>query len=110
VTEVQQEYRIATQHAEPSLDYTPANLIIPLLMTQGTPLQIAGESIAEGFCRAPASMYNRYGKRIIEAAIVVLRLAHKDTQPGAGVLLAGTGGSRRQAFWAAQIASDDARC
>ena len=25
MTEVQQEYRIATQHAEPSLDYTPAN-------------------------------------------------------------------------------------
>ncbi len=67
MTEVQQEYRIATQHAEPSLDYTPAN-------DAGDAAADSGGVIAEGFCRAPASMYNRYGKRVIEAAIVVLLL------------------------------------
>lgn len=67
MTEVQQEYRIATQHAEPSLDYTLAN-------DAGDAVADSEGVVPEGFCRAPASMYNRYGKRIIEAAIVVLLL------------------------------------
>jgi len=67
MTEPQQEYGIATQHAERSLDYAPANDV-------GDAVADSERVIAEGFYRAPASMYNRYGKRIVEAAIVVLLL------------------------------------
>jgi len=67
VTELQQEYGIATQHAEPSLDYTLAN-------DAGDAVADSEGVVPEGSCRAPASMYNRYGKRIIEAAIVILLL------------------------------------
>ncbi len=65
--EVQQEYRIATQHAEPSLDYIPANDV-------GDAVADSEGVVAEGSYQAPASMYNRYGKRIIEVAIVALLL------------------------------------
>jgi len=69
VTELQRKYRVATQHVEPSLDYIPANNA----GDAATDTDSEGV-VAEGSCRAPASMYNRYGKRIIEAAIVVLLL------------------------------------
>ena len=67
MTELQQEYRIATQRVEHSLDYTPANDV-------GDTVADSEGVIAEGFCEAPASIYSRYGKRIIEVAIVVLLL------------------------------------
>jgi len=67
VSELQQEYRIATQHAEALLEHTSAN-------DAGHAVADSVGVIAEGFCQAPASIYNRYGKRIIEVAIVLLLL------------------------------------
>ena len=67
MAEEQQEYRITVHRGEPSLDYAPAN-------DAGDAVADSEGGIAEGFCRAPASMYNRHGKRVIEAAIVVLLL------------------------------------
>jgi len=75
VSELQQEYRIIAQHAEALLDHTSAN-------HAGYAVADSGRVIAEGSYRAPASIYNRYGKRIMEVAIVVLLL------PIAAVLLA----------------------
>ena len=67
MTELQQEYRIATQHAERSLNYVPANDV-------GDTVADNEGVVAEDFCEAPASIYSRYGKRIMEVAIVVLLL------------------------------------
>ncbi len=67
VTELQQEYGITAHHAERSLDYAPAN-------DMGDAAAENEAVVAEGSYQAPASMYNRYGKRIVEAAIVVLLL------------------------------------
>jgi len=67
VSELQQEYRIIAQHAEAWLDHTSAN-------DAGYAVADSGRVIAEGSYRAPASIYNRYGKRIMEVAIVVLLL------------------------------------
>ncbi len=67
VTELQQEYGITAHHAERSLDYAPANDV-------GDAVADSEGVLAEGSCRAPASIYSRYGKRIVEVAIVVLLL------------------------------------
>lgn len=75
MTELQQEYRIAAQHAERALDYTPTNDV-------GDTIADNEGVVAEDFCEAPASIYSRYGKRMVEVAIVVLLL------PVAGVLIA----------------------
>jgi len=67
VSELQQKYRIVTQHAEALLEHTSAN------NAGGTVADSEGV-VAQDFCQAPAGIYNRYGKRIIEVAIVVLLL------------------------------------
>ena len=67
MTELQQEYGITAHHAERSLDYVPADDV-------GDTVADNEGVVAEDFCEAPASIYSRYGKRIIEVAIVVLLL------------------------------------
>ena len=67
MSELQREYRITVHHGEPSLDYAPDSDV-------GDAAADSEGVAAEDSCRAPASMYNRYGKRIVEAAIVVLLL------------------------------------
>jgi len=67
VTELQQEYGITAHHAERSLDYVRAGNV-------GDTVADNEGVVGERFCEAPASIYSRYGKRIIEGAIVVLLL------------------------------------
>jgi len=64
---LQQKYRIATQQAEVLLDHISAN-------DAGDTVADSEGVIAEGFYPALAGIYNRYGKRIMELAIVVLLL------------------------------------
>jgi len=80
VTELQQEYGIATQHAQRSLNHTPAD-------DAGDTVADNEGVVAEDSCEAPASIYSRYGKRIVEVAIVVLLLPVAVGLIAAGALL-----------------------
>ena len=64
---LQQEYHVAPQHAEHSLAYISAN-------DARNAVADREGGAAEGYCQVPLGIHSRYGKRIIEAAIVVLLL------------------------------------
>jgi len=67
VSEPQQKYRITAHYAEPSLDYLS-------VIGAGDAVADSEGVAAEVSCQAPATIYNRCGKRIVEVAIVVLLL------------------------------------
>ena len=67
MSELQHEYRSKAQRVGPSLDYIVAN-------RAGNALADREDTYAESYCHLPASIYSRYGKRIIEVIVVVLLL------------------------------------
>ncbi len=67
MSELQHECRSTAHYAVPPLGYIAANNAVD---TVGD----SGGVVAESYCHLPPSIYNRYGKRIIEILVVVLLL------------------------------------